>query len=351
MTVVAVGPLPPPLHGAARVTSAAVELLRRAGVGVAMYDTGVQHTGARYHLARVAAHGKAAVRVAFGRRVHAVYIGGAGGAGLWYQLVVAAAARLRGVPVVFHHHSSQYLNKRNAAMGLLCAVGRRGTTHVTLTASMSRGLRAGYPRAERVVQLSNAAFLDVADALPIVTRRGVPIVGQVSNLSRAKGLVEVLDTFTQLRERGTDVELRLAGPVADAEDRRLIEAAIARDPARVTYAGPLSPSEVPAFLAGLDLFLFPSRYRHEAEPLVVLEAAREGVPTLAYPVGGLPEVLAATGGTVVPVDSSFADAVQVAITELLAARPGEVRHRVHGEMKGFRTGQAEALSTLLALLT
>jgi glycosyltransferase involved in cell wall biosynthesis len=139
--------------------------------------------------------------------------------------------------------------------------------------------------------------------------------------------------------------------VADAEDRRLIEAAVTRYGSRVTYAGPLSVSEVPGFLAGLDLFLFPSRYRHEAEPLVVLEAAREGVPTLAYPVGGLPEVLAATGGTCVPADSSFVDAVGQAVGELRAAPPGEVRRRVHGEMKRFRTGQAEALSAVLALLT
>jgi glycosyltransferase involved in cell wall biosynthesis len=45
------------------------------------------------------------------------------------------------------------------------------------------------------------------------------------------------------------------------------------------------------FLAQVDVFLFPSRYRHEAQPLVILEAQAAGARVVATNVGCVSSML------------------------------------------------------------
>jgi hypothetical protein len=61
-SVVVVGPLPPPIHGAARVTAHMVEQLQTAGARVVVVDTsGAADAGPlRYHMARIRSHASAA---------------------------------------------------------------------------------------------------------------------------------------------------------------------------------------------------------------------------------------------------------------------------------------------------
>ena len=350
MRVVVVGPLPPPVHGAARITAATVEALRRSGADLTVFDTAAGGGARTYHARRILCHVWAAARIATFRRVSAVYVGGAGGLGLWYQSLVVAASRLRRVPVVFHHHSSQYLDSPSAAMAALTMLGGRNVTHVTLSQGMSDTLRARYSRVGETMWLSNSAFLDVSPR-PGGRSSGASIVlGHLSNLSHAKGLTAVLDTFEALLDKGLDVELRLAGPAHARRDQELIQASLARFPSRINYAGALAAADATAFLGGLDLFLFPSRYRHEAEPLVVLEAAAAGVPTIAYAVGSLPEIIATTGGWLVPVEGSFTEVVEQAIATLQRVGPVALREKVHSDLRQFHADNQQSLLRLVSML-
>jgi glycosyltransferase involved in cell wall biosynthesis len=73
----------------------------------------------------------------------------------------------------------------------------------------------------------------------------------------------------------------------------LLAAAQAEFGADVEHLGPIEPSAVDSFYRRLDVFVFPSRYVHEAEPMVVLEASRCGVPTIASRVGCLADMVPA----------------------------------------------------------
>ena len=59
--VVVVGPLPPPVHGAAQITSAVVDLLGRTAWHVTTIDTAVRDgaSGINYHQKRIQAHVRA----------------------------------------------------------------------------------------------------------------------------------------------------------------------------------------------------------------------------------------------------------------------------------------------------
>ena len=58
---------------------------------------------------------------------------------------------------------------------------------------------------------------------------------------------------------------------------------------RVTFTGPKPPGELKSFYRSADLFVYPSLYENFAQP--VLEAAAEGLPVIATPVGVVPEIV------------------------------------------------------------
>ena len=289
-SVVVVGPLPPPIHGAARVTAHVVDDLRSAGAHVVAVDTSGVDDGSRlrYHLARIRSHG-AAARVAWRerRRATAFYIAGAGGLGLWYQAALVVAARWAGHRIVFHHHSTTYLRRRAAAMGLLTRAGGPRAEHIALCDGMARTLKEQYPAVGPVRVCSNAGLYEpMADAA--AARRDtddVLVLGHLGNLAEDKGLSDVFATLRRLRADGVAARLVLGGPLGNADATAQLAAARAEFGAAVEHLGPIRPQDVEAFFCGVDVFVFPSR--NEAEPLVVLEASRCGVPTIAFDVGCL----------------------------------------------------------------
>jgi glycosyltransferase involved in cell wall biosynthesis len=287
--VMVVGPLPPPVHGAALVTDWVRRRLQDAGAQVLAVDTGPERTGAlAYHSQRVIQHLKAAARLWRRRRdLSSVYLGGAGGLGLYYQALVVLAARLAGVRTVFHHHNFAYLDRRHSTMRWLVAAGGRDLEHVALCPRMADLLQQWYPKAQQVVTCSNAGLMEASPEGRPSPAPGRIVLGHLSNLSVEKGLLTVLDTARTVVAAGHDVQLLLGGPAATDEAQRLIEQAQRDLPGVVEHVGKLSREEIDGFHARVDLFLFPSTYVNEAEPLVVLEAARVGVPTIAYAVGCL----------------------------------------------------------------
>lgn len=297
-SVVVVGPLPPPVHGAARVTRAVSDALlahasERHDICV-VSTAGPSDAGRlRYHLTRASAHLRAAgvlvIARCYGRAQ--LYLGGAGGAGLWYQLGLVLVARAIAVPVTFHHHSYGCLiGRRDLAMVLLASALGRSGTHVCLSRGMADALRERYRTAAQFVVVSNAQFVD-----PVTFRRSagdrVRRLVHVSNLSVEKGTVRVLEVFRELRARGIDVDLTLVGPVVDRRVEAAVDVARAQHPDAVRHVGAASPHEVLAELDAADVFVFPSTYRLEAQPMVVVEALARGVPVVAADRGAIRDLL------------------------------------------------------------
>lgn len=105
----------------------------------------------------------------------------------------------------------------------------------------------------------------------------------ISRLSREKGIDEVLQCADGL---DGDTEIVVYGePDAGFDMERL------RANAKVNYQGSVSPSEVRDVLAGGDLLLFPSVYKGEGYPGIIIEAFMEGVPVIATRWRALPELV------------------------------------------------------------
>lgn len=294
--VLVTGPVPPPMTGASRVTEHMVDQLRARDCDVVVADTNSIVVGSRWRgqVRRLSQMTLALLRIV-GRRVDAVYVGGAGGELLWYQALVVLLARISGRLTVFHHHNYFYVRTSTRVMRAITRAGGARLVHVALCPGMGEGLARRYAHVRQVRVVSNAAYLEPALAPAVAAQGGRPgarvVIGHLSNLTVAKGCPTVLEAARRARAEGLDVVLLLGGPPGDEESERLVRQAQAELGAALDYWGPVS--DVDEFYRRIDLFLFPTRYANEAEPLVVWEAARHGVPSLVHDTGCL-------GGMVAP---------------------------------------------------
>ena len=151
-------------------------------------------------------------------------------------------------------------------------------------------------------------------------------------LIEAKGV----HTIVEVAKRLPEVRFHLVGD-GTVESRARLLRHIQADglQQRVQVSGPFENRELVRMLADNDVFLFPSKLKHEGFPVSVAEAMAAGLPVVASPVGALPEMIdRPEGGCLAAADD--VDAYAAAL-EHLRDRPG-LRQRMgqHNRQKALR---------------
>jgi glycosyltransferase involved in cell wall biosynthesis len=122
-----------------------------------------------------------------------------------------------------------------------------------------------------------------------------PVIGFLGSLNASKGIDVLIGAASRLAQR-RGVRLAVAG---DGPLRQQVEGAGADGLLPIAYLGRLASSDVPAFLAAVDVLAVPSY--DEGFPRAVLEAMAMQVPVVASSVGGIPEAIEnGTSGLLVP---------------------------------------------------
>ncbi|WAC20452.1 glycosyltransferase family 4 protein [Luteolibacter sp. SL250] len=116
----------------------------------------------------------------------------------------------------------------------------------------------------------------------------------LGNLFKDKGVIDLIDAVSVLAEKHPlPITLSLIGGWPDGEIRKEIESRIAALPANVTCPPP-APAYGPAkwhATSSHDVFAFPSYYRSENFPLVIIEAMAAGLPVIASDWRGIPSLV------------------------------------------------------------
>lgn len=151
-------------------------------------------------------------------------------------------------------------------------------------------------RKVRVVQTGLAAPAEIDDPrarlcselnLPPGSAEKVWIVSLGAHIEE-KGLLDVLRAVESLPPPQRDnVILLLGGPPHDAEYARDLQHAVADSPATVELRGWVA--DTGAWLWAADIFVLASR--REGMPLTLVEAMQRQAVPVAYPVGGVPELV------------------------------------------------------------
>ncbi|SET25642.1 Glycosyltransferase involved in cell wall bisynthesis [Salinibacillus kushneri] len=125
----------------------------------------------------------------------------------------------------------------------------------------------------------------------------------VGNLIKQKGLLELIDAFRHLRQKYSDLELHLIGPVKNEVFLSQLKQKIADENIEDLYIHPAKgQKEIAKWMAASDVFVLPSHI--EGFGLVALEAMSCHTPVVGSDVGGLSYLLKDSGILISPKDSS-----------------------------------------------
>ena len=115
----------------------------------------------------------------------------------------------------------------------------------------------------------------------------------VSNLFPSKGIYALLRIMQVLRDEKPDVRLKIGGAFWRDKYRHKMNGMIEKLglDGTVSLAGPVMGEEKWDLYREADIFVFPSRFREECFPLVVLEAMQFGLPVIASGIGAIPEII------------------------------------------------------------
>ena len=218
----------------------------------------------------------------------------------------ARLARTLRLPYVVKVHGSdlnlqaeRWLQRRQITAAL-----RGARAVVAVSAALAERARELGAPAGRVHVLYNGVDADSfhpGDRAAARERLGLPpdppLILFVGNLTPGKGCLDLLEAFPGLLGRQPEARLAFVGdgPAARALRTRAGELGVAD---RVLFAGARAHDELPAWMHAASLLCLPSH--NEGVPNVVLEAMACGIPVVASNVGGIPEVLPAQAGRMVP---------------------------------------------------
>ena len=303
-----VGPLPPPVHGFSNICARMLDRLSER-MPVTVFDRAPKMHSPCLTVLKQLTNPVKYFLICLRRRNVILYLALSGGSGQLVDLLYVLVSKMLRRPLFVHHHSFVYIKAPSLLNRCLFAL-IRNDTHIVLSPHMGTSLTSVYRLNAGIVRVvSNAAFYDAADSnRKAVTDAAAPIhVGFLSNITFEKGFVEFFGIVNQLKSRGIDYRAYVAGPLSP-EARHTFDELLASS-SGVEYLGPVYGERKERFFQELDIFLFPTNYANEAEPLVVYEAMRSAVHVIACDRGAIPEMLANGAGLVFKLDAIVEAAV------------------------------------------
>ena len=302
-----VGGTPPPVHG----TSLFIRMLLDDPHVAARFDVSHLETADRRGLGNIGrldatnirlglAHLVALHRTLRRQRPDLVYLSVSQNAWAYLRdsLFILAATRA-GARVITHLHGGYFGEfRRRARAPLRWWIGftQRRVHRAWVLGEGLRDCYRGIVPSQRVRVAPNGVpdlLEDIGSGQARSPDDGPPTILVVGQLSAAKGLLDLLDAAALLVASGHAFELLVAGAWASEADLRQaqgrIEALGLSERARLP--GVVEGREKALAFARARVFVLPTRYPLEGQPLAVLEAMAAGIPVVATPRAAIPDMV------------------------------------------------------------
>jgi glycosyltransferase involved in cell wall biosynthesis len=236
-------------------------------------------------------------------------------ASFWRKALVCEMANLFRRPYLLHVHGSEFMRFYREESGprtqrYIASVFRRSSLVLALSEEWRASLLSICPRA-RVEVLSNAVPLPKLDRRPSAAQAQTVLF--MGRLGQRKGVFDLVKAFARVAPRFPLARLVCAGDGEIDEVKRLSQTLGMAE--RVTCPGWLDTARTQALLASASIFVLPSYA--EGLPMALLEAMSWGLPVIASPVGGIPQVVRQDDNGLL-VDPGDVDALSAALERLLA---------------------------------
>ncbi|WPV00229.1 glycosyltransferase family 4 protein [Mucilaginibacter sp. cycad4] len=289
---------PPPVHGFSNVNQFIYNKLITGGLEVKRFSfVSSSKNTAIFYLKRILKAVYATLLVLkhlFSSRDDIFYMPVSGGAGMIFEALPWIFSGLSFKKSIMHHHSFQYCYKRSFMMGMMQKFNQKNTYNVFLCHCHYEAFKKNYAiNSDNVYIIGNEMTLEAAAAaggvLPVASAEKMLTIGHLSNLSAEKGFYIFCDLVEKLASTGKNIRFELAGPAGDAAITSRITELQAKFPANFIYRGSLYGEQKNDWYRALDFFVFPSVYKNETFPLVIVEAILLGVIPLTTNIACIPE--------------------------------------------------------------
>lgn len=210
-------------------------------------------------------------------------------ASFWRKSMVCALARLARRPYLLHAHGSEFADFYEECSPPARRIVRTVLANATLVLALSETWRTTLQRISpqaRIEVLMNAVPLPaLAERRPAEQRPNLLFFGEIA---RHKGVIELTRAFAQVATALPGLQLIFAGTGRAVAETRELTAQLGLD-GRTEFTGWLESQRKRAVLADATIFVLPSYV--EGVPMALLEAMSLGLPVIATPVGGVPEIV------------------------------------------------------------
>jgi glycosyltransferase involved in cell wall biosynthesis len=213
-----------------------------------------------------------------------VHIHASAGLGFWRDSAFMSVALAARCPVILQLHGGgfdRFYDESGAAQVVVRYFLERAACIIVPSQRMAGWLHSVNPAIR-------ATFVPTPVVVGPLERAARPnLIVFLGRLRAEKGIYDLLDAVSQLRGAVPDVRLACAGDGERAAVARYAERLGIADAVKLTgWAG---PSAKRALLESAAVYALPSYV--EGMPVELLEAMAAGVPVVASPVGGIPEVV------------------------------------------------------------
>jgi glycosyltransferase involved in cell wall biosynthesis len=362
MKILQIGFFPPPVHGMSFVNQRVYNFFTEKGLEVHKVCSGFipktsSNKGIVFLLGRIRNFLIVLFTITYffikNRKERVVaYVTPSGGSGLIFDLCICwLLVKLNVSAIIYHHHSFSYLTQ---ASNIIQKIARfsNNSYHIFLCNSMKGAFLEVYGSEfeGRTFTVGNAWCLNPTRVSIDSDQKNATEIclGHLSNLCQEKGLHTVVSIFEKLVQKGKLVKLHLAGPASDS-DKVFIQSLIARYEHLVYWSGPVYELNKQKWYESIDVFLFPSRYINEAQPMVILEAMSYGCTVIATQRGCIPEMLVEGSGYAIA-ESEFED-VSVQFLERLIDDRDKLNMLKSNAYSRFKDMQALATSEMNHILS
>lgn len=261
--VLTVGHMPPPVTGENICRFRICDQLQKLGITVTNVRRGDSSAWSGYYTA-------------------VVLLPGESWRGTVADVLLSTIWGARRVPVYWYFHNRSW--KRFAALPAFLWNRIAAIRPVMITGDLHKVFAR---KGMKSFLLRNAPepMFSVADGPKAFTKRLV-FVGRVG---RSKGFYDAFDVFKQLYDLDEQWRLDVYGSGDD------VRSLVAPYGSAVTLHGWTDGERKRRGYEEGGIVLFPSRYKNETSPMVIIEALSQGVPVVAYDVGGVAEMLTQDG--------------------------------------------------------
>lgn len=228
-------------------------------------------------------------------------------------------------PYVIHLHGNHLGRQFAELRGFRRKLFRRYVAGAGAGIVLSESLRRNFAELlppVRVFVVENFAGNEIFEVDLLNKSRDSLEILWLSNLMREKGIFELLEALSRLKAEGIEFKARIAGRMESGLEEVLRRQLSVLAPA-VEYLGPVAGRAKTELLMQSNVFVLPTYYTMEGQPIALLEAMASGNIIVTTCHAGIPDIVDESNGYMLPVRdvSALADCLRHIARNL----PEEVR--------------------------